>query len=235
MRAYLSRREFLRACGGACAAVGIPLLGVSPTHGQQGLASIPFDMAAIPNNFGRREIIQGAMNVVTAYFRDLGVVQNVYRYLRGGIFLDDKTLRNSNINDTPTNRSNLLSVQIQHLRNARLQGRSWFPRVVFKTADYDKEAWAWGQYNTVTVRFKDRNTSSISGEFQVEVSLRHLGGGGNQSDPRVWGSVIAHEMLHNLGHKHPLRDYRPVWQINVYQNAFYCRGKYNGQLVPGFV
>jgi hypothetical protein len=231
----MDRRLFLKGIGGACAAGASLVVLPPPSFAQAGLSAITFDQAAIPNNFGRRAIIKAAMDLVATYFRDARVVGNVYQYLRGGSFLYDDTMKNSNIIDNVTNRNNLLSTQITQLRGARQNGRSWFPRVVFKTADHDRVAWAWAAPNKVTVKLTTPTTSTISGEFEIQVSLRYLGGGGNQSDPRVWASVIAHEMLHNLGHKHPLQDYRPVWQINVFQNAMYCRGVYRGQLVPGFV
>src|SRR5262245_31414486 len=128
MRDRIDRRRFLKAAGSTLAA-GAALAGLPSPAGAQ-LSSISYDAAAIPDNFGRREIIQGAMNLVASYFRDQRVVQNVYTYLRGGYNLHGDTLRNANVADNERNRLQLLGYQINALRNVRQNGRPWFPRVV---------------------------------------------------------------------------------------------------------
>ncbi|HEY7428891.1 MAG TPA: DUF4189 domain-containing protein [Gemmataceae bacterium] len=192
------------------------------------LAPIFYNYDAIPDDWGRREIVRKAMGLLHNRFRDLIVGQNVYAVLRGGAFIAPGILDKHGMGADEGSQNALLWHQLHHLRLAG--GR--FPRVVFKTADYDNVAWAWGKLGLVTVK----NAANVEGEFEVQVSLRHLGGGGNQSDAVNWASIIAHEMLHNLGHRHELDNYTDNRQINVFQKAVYHNGAYKRGLVcPGFV
>jgi hypothetical protein len=192
------------------------------------LAPIFYDHSAIPDDWGRREIISTAMNLVHNRFRDLIVARNMYGVIRGGAYVAGGVMAQHGMGEDEVSLNALLWHQ---LANLRMAGAS-FPRVVFKTADHDPQAWAWGRYGLVTVR----DLSHVTGEFEVQVSLRYLGGGGSQSDPINWASIIAHEMLHNLGHMHERDNYTDDRQINVFTHAVYHNGTYKrGLACPGFV
>ena len=228
----MDRRRFLGVCGAA--AGGALLLPAAPARAAY--APIYYDHSAIPNNYGRKEIIRDAMNLLHDRFRDVHVVRNVYNCMRGGAYIAGGVMDRSNFRTSDDNLNNLLWHQIMVLRSATSQGKPWFPKVTFATADYDKQAWAWGRTGLVTVKYETAERSSISGEFKVEVSLRYLGGGGNQSSAQTWASIIAHEMLHYLGHLHELNNYSDNRQINVFARAVWCNGAYKrGVHVPGFV
>ena len=47
--------------------------------------------------------------------------------------------------------------------------------------------------------------------------------------PYGWGGVIAHEMMHNLGHKHEGLEYGDKWQINIFDRCVSYRGRYDGR------
>jgi hypothetical protein len=54
--------------------------------------------------------------------------------------------------------------------------------------------------------------------------------GDHGDDPAYWACVVAHEMLHNLGHAHDVGDYGDNRQINCFHRAVYFNGTYNGNL-----
>ena len=127
-----------------------------------------------------------------------------------------------------------------------LEGKPFFPKVVFEAEWSQDDVTAWGQTNLVVLKYLGKTGANgedgwtVSGDFRVRLNTRYLGGGGSYSDPLFWAMLIAHEMLHNLGHRHvngnDLRDYSDRWQINLFARAVYCDGKYRtGTHVPGFV
>jgi len=73
-------------------------------------------------------------------------------------------------------------------------------------------------------------TPVIQGTFEITLNKAYLGerdySPGRDAD--YWAGVIAHEMLHNLGHTHPKGVYDGVF-IRDYQNAI----RYNGNYRPG--
>jgi hypothetical protein len=154
--------------------------------------------------------------------------------LTGGAFIEAGVMDSHGMDSDDNTLNNLLWHQLVTLREAEDgDGDMWFPKVTFKTPDYpeDSPAWASANLGLVTARGK----TSVSGEFVIQINLRRLGGGGDQGDPVNWASVIAHEMLHNLGHKHEPNHYTDDRQINVFQHAIYWNGRYSkGDRVPPF-
>jgi hypothetical protein len=191
------------------------------------LGSIGYDHSDIPDDFNRRQILANAMNLLHFRFRDMRVPHNAYGVLQGGSFLEGGVMEAHGINDNETNRNNLLWHQLEQLRLAGAK----FPNVVFKAADLGEEPWASARLGLVTAR----DPENIAGSFEMNINLRVIGGGGERSDVTAWASVIAHEMLHNLGHKHEPGNYTDNRQINVFQHAVYHNGAYrNGLMCPGF-
>ena len=41
------------------------------------------------------------------------------------------------------------------------------------------------------------------GDFDLEINTHFVNSGGRYNNAEEWASTIAHEMLHNLGHRHP--------------------------------
>jgi hypothetical protein len=200
---------------------------------------INYEWGEIPDDFGRRQILREAMNILHDRFRDPLIAQNVYDVLRGGAWIHPGVLEKHGFGTDESSINNLLWRQIVTLREAEQNGAMWFPKVVLRAPQFDANdrSWARGSLGVVTARSR----SDVTGAFDVQINLRRLGGGGDQSNPLQWAAMIAHEMLHNLGHKHPETgrpevDYSDNYQINVFTRAVYCGGSYKkGQVIPGFV
>lgn len=58
---------------------------------------------------------------------------------------------------------------------------------------------------------------SDDSKFDITLNNYHLAAGGIYSDPEYWAGTIAHEMAHNLGHRHPSASdpNYAKYQINV--------------------
>jgi hypothetical protein len=55
------------------------------------------------------------------------------------------------------------------------------------------------------------------------------------SDAATWAGVLAHEMMHSLGHLHPKDEYGSHLQINAIMQAVRTGGGYqSGQPCPAF-
>jgi serine/threonine-protein kinase len=195
-------------------------------------ASIGFDDEAIPDNMSNeRGIIRKAMNILHSRFRNMLVASNTYSVLSGGAFVTTEALKAMGYDDSDNSRNLLLWNQLSHLRMANKDGKSYFPRVVFRVDHAESKYWAHAPLDRVTARSPD----SVAGEFITTLNRYHLGARGDGSDPVAWAAVIAHEMLHNLGHRHEDDKYDDERQINVYQRAVYHNGKYKvGLACPRF-
>jgi hypothetical protein len=71
----------------------------------------------------------------------------------------------------------------------------------------------------VQVEYGARARKDIRGEFNIDVNGSLVGGAGRASSSEFWAGVIAHEMLHNLGHMHHPGEYSFAYQINAFSFA----------------
>ena len=95
--------------------------------------------------------------------------------------------------------------------------------------DSESPYWAWGPYSTVTINYDPESDGVVAaGGFDVWLNAYWATTTDARNRPEVWGGVIAHEMLHNLGHAHGKDEYDDRWQINVFDRCVTYDGKYAG-------
>ena len=70
----------------------------------------------------------------------------------------------------------------------------------------------------------------LEGTFEIAINARHLASGDDwrTTSARVWAVVIAHELLHNLGHHHTATD--PLRQMIAFERCLYYDGNYSEQI-----
>ena len=73
-------------------------------------------------------------------------------------------------------------------------------------------------------------TGIVKGEFLIEVNRYWLDAGGDASDPENWAGLLAHEAMHNLGHRHGKDEYGNHLQINAIMAAVRYAGAYRSGL-----
>ncbi|MCB9870960.1 MAG: hypothetical protein H6836_02020 [Planctomycetes bacterium] len=167
-------------------------------------------------------IIRAAMDKVHSLFRD----PRVARITRGRYKYASVSNGNWRASGLKYQRGmavgDYLFHQLAALRSVR------FPHVRIKA--YHSTGNDWGRANTDRVQLRfSRGRATVSGGFEIELNRYWLGSRGQGSDTNQWAGVIAHEMLHNLGHLHPVRGkvddeiYRQH-QINVFDAAVSANG-----------
>jgi hypothetical protein len=263
MTRLLQRRDFLKASVASLGVtlVQIPAVrGQDPntrhwvTRRDQ-YDGIHFYVHGLGDEFGRNKVIEWSLPILHARFRNLAVVRNVYRRLGNrGYFLGPGVWEASNLEPHPRyGPGELLWFQINHLRlpndpNDPEDTDPPFPNVHIHPFFRRDGTWAYVEgrdVGSVVIRYNDRNRRSYQrGEFRLHVNTWHLGAVGFnernpprtiECDPLNWAHVIAHEMLHNLGHRHHPNEYVDTRQVNAFDHALYCNGNYpRSERVPGF-
>ncbi|MBC8351459.1 MAG: hypothetical protein H8E66_05700 [Planctomycetes bacterium] len=87
------------------------------------------------------------------------------------------------------------------------------------------DVWGRAPVGTLDVTFDPK--SRVKGNFEIELNTYNM----NRSNPktastRTWGAVIAHEFLHNPGHKRAVDNYRDDEAINLFENFVAYDGRY---------
>jgi hypothetical protein len=152
------------------------------------------------NAYGRKEIIQQAMWLIDDRFLDLKVRTNTYQVEGDHPLVYDDTWNITNLNAYYSNKGyrDILWYQLTALRSVAKKPE------IYIFADYQPKVpgYAWANGNLVkTIHSKDG--VKVEGNFALALNTAYLGGPGVFSDPYFWSAVIAHEMCHNLGHRHP--------------------------------
>jgi hypothetical protein len=205
---------------------------------QDGRDAIHMYVHDIADKFDRHSILGGAANVLHSRFRDPRVARNAYQIARG-YSIDGQAWKDSNIEPHPTvGPDGMLAEQLSILRlpnTAMDEGDEGppFPPIHIHPFHQENHVWGNGPLNIVKVVWEKGNTWRRKGEFKVFVNLYHLGANADDGkSPFKWASVIAHEMLHNLGHRHGPdtgpQDYSNNLQINAFHRALFCNGNYDG-------
>jgi hypothetical protein len=213
----LSRRVFLRSL--AYGAVGLSLGLVSNLEVQaQQYAPIRYSMKGFnESQYGEESLIRRAMSHVHYRFRSMWVLENAYRMsgnaynIMGGYWEDCRMDRQAQLGYV-----DLLRYQI-----TRLAAAVPFPDVVINANHAEREEWGDAEMGIVKVLWAGTGIN-LRGRFKIRLNRYHLAAGGEKSNPVAWASVIAHEMLHNLGHDHV--GYSVDQQINAFTTAVYCNG-----------
>ncbi len=219
----MNRRSFLRT--------GLALAGICALS-ERCAAAGDFTIGyKIHDGFTEEEesILDKALQYLANRFTDVDVRRNCYRLDKNGYYLDRGVWAKSNLeeDDDYDGKHDLLRFQLIQLR---VKGRDdEFPRINI-LPDHERADW-WGEasgdpYQVAVISSGSRFRTE--GEFEIKLNRWHLGARGRGSDPEIWAAVMAHEMLHNLGHLHEKGDYSNSWQMNVFENCFYCNGTYRG-------
>lgn len=212
----ITRRNFIkRASTSATAAALVAVAG--------GLSALPVDAASTGlsyrlygngwNDYGRRRIVDRAVYLAGLLSHD-SVIGNTYQL--GG--------KEYNLTRWAWNNANLASYYrnpgYKDLLNIQLNRIDGF-RPVVNISPYYRRDNSWGEapLNKVVIKILSDGRARLSGEFSIKLNFYHLGARGDGSSSAVWAGVIAHEMLHNLGHMHGKGDYRNSIQINALQQA----------------
>lgn len=214
------------------------------TGKRAGLSPMVMRIHDIPNEHRRWDTLGSALFELHTLFRSERVSDNA-RTLRVNQrgetpveFVDNDYRNRTNLakHNWGNNPNMLLWWQLLILRSERN-----FPVINVRPFFERTDVWARAHVGTVLTRFLEgRNAGSdweLTGEFDIQVNLWKLGGeqGAITTWANMWSAVLAHEMLHNLGHKHHPNEYVDGRQINSFHRAIYCQGGYDGrQNVPGF-
>lgn len=219
----MTRRSFLLSlsAGAGLATASFPTLGFAWN-------AIRFRT----NGFSKSEkkLIGQAMNIIHSRFTSDQVRRNTYQYWTNGYHLKTGAWKASKLqyDNEWGGKENLLNYQL-----LQLQVVNQFPRVNLYAFNEKNNVWGRAyRKHSVVVRNNRNETFTVLGEFHVYLNRRHLNDGSRKgSSPNQWASVIAHEMLHNLGHLHGKGNYKDNQQIVLFQRSFYSNGKY----VPSWV
>ena len=217
----VTRRGFLQSAGGAVA------VSLCPSSAQAGFCSLQYKLHGDGwDDYRRRQIVAAAMDLVGAISYD-SVIAYAYRLSGTAYHLTSGTWgrTNPNAHYSGLGYKDVLWAQLAHL------DQSSSPPVV-NIYPYHSNDFSWGKanYDLVSVEFS-RGRFTIHGEFKIYLNHSRLGGGGSHSSPAAWAGLIAHEMLHNLGHMHGKGDYRSSLQINAVQQAVFQAGRGSERIV----
>ena len=95
--------------------------------------------------------------------------------------------------------------------------------------------WGHATVGVVQCRVKDGGGATYQGDFEIELNAAKMAPAEDHRhrDLEVWAVVIAHEMLHNLGHSHG--DRSRLYQMILFEQCMYHDGEYvPGQGCPEF-
>lgn len=133
--------------------------------------------------------------------------------------------------------------QHSRLRNAVLSQGVKFPKIVVRqenarkggARELDKkwgDSLAWAPVGTVVLPKGDESDvkQEIRGHFSFTLNTYYLNAPSREEyqSADFWAGVFAHEMLHNLGHKHPAISDKAYnrYLINIYSRCISCDGTY---------
>jgi hypothetical protein len=111
-----------------------------------------------------------------------------------------------------------------------LQGGSFQPPLHIRWGFEEGAAW-WGRANLGTVALiydPDSDGVKLEGEFEIQLNAYWATTRDARHTLPVWGGVVAHEMLHNLGHGHGVNEYDDRWPINILDRCVTHQGRYRG-------
>jgi hypothetical protein len=210
----LTRRGFLASAVGLTAGLILPrpAAAASPYY-----RAIRYDLA---DNFNRTElaVIGQAMNLVARRMLD----PRMFRYAKANYRNAYTRVPGRSFRTGAEFEAWFTQVQIAALLDRgfpilRLSGQydprgGWTGRAPIGTVVTD--------YRTVVQGRTRGNVFVVEGDFQVRLNTGLLGSSSFYlgTCPHYWAGVIAHEMLHNLGHEHPANVYEGTF-IRAYERA----------------
>lgn len=180
----------------------------------------------IDNRFGvtERRILTQACQLAVERMQSREVRDKVYQ-LSGFSYLSDSVISRSHATATRESRWNLLWRQLSTLSspNGDSDTEPPFPNIyILYASDAPRSGqlgWLGRAYLDLVTVYWDSSEKEWKqkGSFVITINDYFVARGQRYSDPNDWAGTIAHEMLHNLGHRHPDStdpDYNK-YQINV--------------------
>jgi hypothetical protein len=112
-----------------------------------------------------------------------------------------------------------------------LQINDFQPKLTIRWAHEPDASW-WGKANLGTAALTynaEIDDVEMDGEFEILLNAYWATTNDSRNQTDVWGGVIAHEMLHNLGHGHGPGEYDDRWPINILDRCVTHNGRYRGR------
>lgn len=103
-----------------------------------------------------------------------------------------------------------------------IRGESWKEEVLGR-APLDEVVIYVGHWDRDKKTGEDKPDWTYKGAFKLKLNVRLINSGGRYDTAEEWASTIAHEMAHNLGHRHP--EGKGPWQVEALNDAVYSNGK----------
>lgn len=93
----------------------------------------------------------------------------------------------------------------------------------------DADWWGRGSLGSVAIIYDEKiDDVKIEGQFEVWLNTYWATTNDSRNTRDLWGGVVAHEMLHNLGHNHGEDQYDDRWPINILERCVINNGTYRG-------
>lgn len=189
-----------------------------------------YTYAGIPDN--DVALLKRAMNLAVIRMQDRNVWLNTYGTAKYAL-VTSYAYRDSHLLRSNENSWNLLWRQLYYLSlpNDPDDTSPAFPNIkvtgVYAPPAIGGRGWLGrASYNTVGIEMVN-GVVRQKGEFQIQLNTYYMGRSAYYSDANEWAATIAHEMLHNLGHRHDDKnvDYESL-QIITFDHAVKFNGKY---------
>lgn len=178
-------------------------------------------------------MLKKAVNLAVVRFQEERIRQNAYSQARYAL-VTGHAYRNSHLLASNENSWNLMWRQLYYLSLPNGPGDTGpaFPDItitgVYAPPSMGSRGWLGrATYDTVSVYMSGRNVRQ-NGRFVIQLNTYFFNKSAYYANPDEWAATIAHEMLHNLGHRHDDArvDYESL-QIVAFDRAV----KYNGRYV----
>jgi hypothetical protein len=159
-------------------------------------------------NEAERELIEDALRIAVKRIQEKRTWESI-QARNGYASVTYDSIALSGLCDNTNIRRNLLFHQLYWLSvpNGKNDTAQPFPDIYIRRGYEADGGWvAKAPYDTVRIFWDRENTEwrlSDDSKFVITLNNYYVAAHGIYSDPNYWAGTIAHEMLHNLGHRHP--------------------------------
>jgi len=128
----------------------------------------------------------------------------------------------------------MLGFMQRNLMRSSLTKEILFPAIEIRAAHADEDDPKWGNAHAWAPVGSFDFDAFLKGrhcQFELTVNRYYLGARSKReyTDPNFWASTIVHEMMHNLGHRHPYPVDHPTYRLmemNIFARCVGCNGGY---------